>query len=365
MDKLKRYKKFINEKLGIPSGNIESANRLYFSILEFLKKSSDVELIEKHFGVYKIYGESYPIKEVINVDIKVGDLKLNKIALNIEVHKATSENILQVMGFSITSENKVIDNKKVRYSVKSDQYNELNIKFASSKGKTISDIIKDMVDNKHVYISGFSHEIKHLYDFHIMSDELFPDLVDYGLTKLRFGIKSLDDFLFDTYYTHKRENKVRVSEFGSLIISNNITKDSFKEFLENSEIFKRLKSQKNLTFDGLKKKLLTDIDKIKSILKESGVVVDDSTDIELINYFLKSFYEFITDKSINFLHDIFGAKSYEIMFGDTEYRKELVNILKNRRYADYEHFYKHWINKINKSSKNIIKKLGKLYDIAK
>jgi hypothetical protein len=185
------------------------------------------------------------------------------------------------------------------------------------------------------------------------------------------------------YYTSIAENLVRPTEIASKLKSENITKSQFKEFLENSSVYKELIEVKNFTFDTLIEGMKAKMNRVDALLEHIGKDPEDMSESEKINMVLRLVYvnlvnirmdlfiDMISDKGDelrNFLRQISGNVPSYLEDDD----KEKMDKLKDK-FLNYlikfennpTEFFKAECEKFNYVATKMLKKISKLYAMAK
>ena len=120
---------------------------------------------------------------------------------------------------------------------------EIKISFGVSENWEPHQLYEALMRNKTTQLSAIAHELKHKYDKQAKELDLVGRDAEYVATQRMstFGIPIIDHKFFRyMYYTSIAENLVRPTEIASKLKSENITKSQFKEFLENSSVYKEL-----------------------------------------------------------------------------------------------------------------------------
>lgn len=362
---IKKYNNFINEKLGVPEGNVESAEEVYNFILNSLREKSslisksdtvryddlDLDLIE--LGVIKL--------------LKVGELEFKNIRVSITPYFNDRE--FTIIGMSVGI--KHTDQTTTSILFEKDKISNLDImlRYAVIEGETTyQDIYDDFTKTKDDKIGSLSHEIKHMYDKYMFGKEMFGDLSSYSIfTNKRFGISAIDKFIYLLYLTSKTENLVRSSEIAGQIKSLDITKEDFKEFLENTRLYDNIKMCKNFSFDQMKKDIYHDTKNIREVLKMSGITAPDS-DGELVELILELTYQNIVGGSIERLSSMMNLDNpMKQLLGLIKKEEEdyFNKYIKKTTFENKEKYFEYCEKMIKFESNKVLKKISKLYDMCK
>jgi hypothetical protein len=92
------------------------------------------------------------------------------------------------------------------------------------------------------------------------------------------------------YYIHGIENLVRPVEVASLMKSKNITKSQFREFIENSRVYRELVEIKKFTFEDFISQLKENEDRLDALLNHIGEDPSDMTIDQKIDRVLEVAY---------------------------------------------------------------------------
>jgi hypothetical protein len=170
---------------------------------------------------------------------------------------------------------------------------ELTITFAVGENWEPEGLIRKMEEERDEQVASLAHEIKHKYDKQSKQFGLIgPDAI-YQATQRRgnFGIPVLDRVFFRyMYYIHGIENLVRPVEVASLMKSKNITKSQFREFIENSRVYRELVQIKNFTFEDFISQLKENEDRLDALLNHIGEDPSDMTIDQKIDRVLEVAY---------------------------------------------------------------------------
>ena len=359
---IKKYSIFINERLGVPEGNIESAEILYNFILDKLKEKGD-SIISKDDVVTP--RESIPLGSIPS--IKIGNLEFKNIDISINPVFNKEEFIILGMSVEITHS----DFKKTYLTYDKENIYDIYImvSYAVVENKTkYSDIYNDFINDKSKKIGPLSHELKHIYDKYMIGKEMFGDISSYStFSKRRFGIDSIDKFIYLLYLTSKTESLVRSSEIAAQIKSFDVSKDEFKEFLEETSLYKQIKMAKSFSFDKMKNDLYQETDKIRLRLKENEIEAPENDD-DLVDFILELTYRNIIGGSIETLADIMDINNpIRIMLNliEKEEKDYFNKYIKKTTFKNKEKYFEYCQKMINFEANKVLKKISKLYDMCK
>ena len=358
---IKKYNDFILERLGVPDNIVDSATKLYELIVShFSDKSLDTSTLSE--GEYSV---NLPIQ------IEISDLKFKSVEFRVNLISYDSDEKVDIISWGVSNMPDSVDNYKLLYDKSLIDDIKLFINFAITDDAKFIDIYDYMGKERSKTIGILSHELKHVYDKYMLGKILLEDVVDYGTwAGTRTGFKPIDEFIYYMYFISKSESLVRPAELAGELISSDITKSEFKEFLNSSSTYKNLNDIKKFSYEGLKDKLLEDIDNVRKLFTD----LTDETDEEVIDSALEITYESIVKSSGKEMSNILrlndptkqAINDMEItLFGmckDIEFFKKYINkIVFNNK----EEFFLYCEKKLNFESDKVIRKVIKLYDMCK
>jgi len=358
---IKKYDNFINERLGVPDKIVNSATKLYNSIItDFQSKASDDVLTDSEFDVQ------------IPITIQIDRMKFKSVKFKVRLitnNKLTDK--VDVISWGVMSTPNSNDDYKFYYKKKKDDIIDLIVNYAISPDATFNDVLADILKDKNRTIGILSHELKHIYDKYKFGKKFLADIVDYQIwSETRTGFKPIDEFIYYLYFISKTESLVRPSEIAGELISSGITKSEFKNFLEDTSTYQNLLDIKNFSFENLKSKLMVDIENIRKLF----VDLTDETDEEVIDTVLNITYQAIVKGSGDKMIDVLRLndpsrqriRDLEMMiFGmchDVEFFNKYIN---KRIFNTKEDFFLFWEKKLNFEGDKVIRKIIKLYDMCK
>jgi hypothetical protein len=183
------------------------------------------------------------------------------------------------------------------------------------------------------------------------------------------------------YFTDGTEDLVRTTEVASNMRSEGISKSQFREFLQNNKTFKTLVDIKNFTFEKLIKGIYDNLDTVNEIFDAIDVDTDGMSDKDKVEKFLKIIYVNLSNMKLRTFEDYVGSS--ENMFaqflrvmgqlGIADDEEEIkLNKIKSKfqnhvlKYRDKPiQFFKSEIDRFHKVSDQAMKRISKLYAMAK
>jgi hypothetical protein len=273
--------RLITEALGVPNNILEAADTLY-DIVE-----RDIKSIDSIEDEYEFDGEiEFELGDKHKVMIDSYELKVNIETIDGE------EGVLGIISMGMGGSfafNRDVFMKETEPSTTL----ELTITFAVGENWEPEGLIRKMEEERDEHVASLAHEIKHKYDKQSKQFGLIgPDAI-YQATQRRgnFGIPVLDRVFFRyMYYIHGIENLVRPVEVASLMKSKNITKSQFREFIENSRVYRELVEIKKFTFEDFISQLKENEDRLDALLNHIGEDPSSMTIDQKINRVLEVAY---------------------------------------------------------------------------
>ena len=367
--------KFINEALGVPDNILDAAEMLY-DIVE-----RDIKSIDSIEDEYEFDG---------NIEFELGDkkkVKIDSYELKVKIEEIEDqEGVLDIISMGMGGSflfNRDVYMKETEPSTTL----ELTITFAVGEDWEPEGLIQKMEEDRVEHVASLAHEIKHKYDKQSKQFGLIgPDAL-YQATQRRgnFGIPALDRVFFRyMYYIHGIENLVRPVEVASLMKSKNITKSQFREFIENSRVYRELVEIKNFTFEDFINQLKENEDRLDALIAHidedpSDMTIDQKIDrvlevtyIDLVNNRMEMFVrmtEHRMDDMIKFAGQLgmlppnLDDEIKKLEKTDEVRRKFLSYVMKYEK--NPTKFFEDEIENFQYIANKMIKKISKVYALAK
>jgi hypothetical protein len=367
--------RLITEALGVPDYILDAAEMLYDVVEQDIKSIDSIE------DEYEFDGD---------IEFELGDkkkVKIDSYELKVSIEKIRGEEgVLDIIsmgmggGFAF---NRDVYMKETEPSTTLD----LSITFAVGENWEPEGLIRKMEEERDEHVASLAHEIKHKYDKQSKKFGLIgPDAL-YQATQRRgnFGIPVLDGVFFRfMYYIHGIENLVRPVEVASSMRSKNITKSQFREFIENSRVYRELVQIKNFTFEDFINQLKGSEDRLDALLKHIGedpsnMSIDQKIDrvlevayIDLVNNRMEMFVRMTEHHMDDMLR--FGAqlgvlpsrldKGVEKLKKTDEIRQKFLKyVMKYEK--NPTKFFEDEIENFQYIANKMIKKISKVYALAK
>ena len=367
--------RLITEALGVPDNILDAADMLYDVVEQDIRSIDTIENEYKFDGKIEFeMGDKKKIKvDSYELTVNIEDIEDEEGVLDI-----TSMGMGGMFGF-----NRDIYMKENQPSKTLD----LNITFAVGENWKPEDLIKKMEEERDEHVSSLAHEIKHKYDKQAKRHGLIGQDAEYQATQRRgnFGIPAIDRVFYRyMYYISGIENLVRPTEVAYGMKRKNITKSKFREFLENHRVFKELVEIKNFTFDDFISQLKSQGDRLDALIDHIGedpsnMSVDEKINkvlevayIDLVNNKMDLFVTMTEHAMDSFLK--FGAQLGMLPSGAEVKLKELEKTNEIRQKflnfaMKYENnpkkFFEDEFEKFNYVANKMLKKISKLYAMAK
>lgn len=367
--------KYINEALGVPDYILDAAEMLY-DVVE-----RDIKSINKIENEYNFDGK---------IDFVLGNkkkIKIDSYELKVNIEEIEDEEgVLDIISMGMGGSFGFNRNVYMKENEPSSTL-ELTITFAVGETWEPEGLIKKMEEEKDEQVASLAHEIKHKYDKQSKKFGLIGADAEYQATQRRgtFGIPVIDRVFFRyLYYISGIENLVRPTEVASLMRSKGITKSNFMEFLKNNRVFTELVEIKNFTFNDFISKLKEQGVRMDALIDHVGedpsnMSIDEKinrvlevTYIDLVNNKMEMFVRMTEHAMDDFLK--FGAQLGILPPNAEERLEELqkTNMIR-QKFMNYvmkyeknpTKFFEDEFEKFNYVSNKMLKKIGKLYDMAK
>ena len=367
--------RLITEALGVPDNILDAADMLYDIVEQDIKSINTIQ------DDYTFDGE---------INFELGDkkkIKIDSYELKVNIEEIEDEEgVLDIIsmgmggGFGFNRDNFMKENQP---STKL----ELSITFAVGENWSPEGLIDKMEEERDDHVSSLAHEIKHKYDKQSKQFGLIGPDAEYQATQRRgnFGIPAIDRVFYrHMYYIHAIENLVRPTEVAYSLKRKNITKSQFKEFLENNRVYKELVEIKNFTFYDFISQLKEQEERLDKLLEHvnedpSNMTIDEKINrvlelvyIDLVNNKMQLFVTMTEHAMDDFLR--FGGQLGLLPSGAEEKIKALEKTDEIRQKflsqtIKYEKnptkFFEVEFEKFQYVANKMLKKISKLYDMAK
>lgn len=279
----------MNEKVGIPDGILELSNKLYTEILKRVKDSKVDNIQFRETEGSNKRGTKFNVNDwelqlpTIDISGKINDFDVKSVSLVIQAIQANHRKTKRDVRGASYRPTGVEDyaNFVIRYEDNGhlSMGLELEIEWlARQRGDRNPDLQQTILNNKkldaikqialtleekHDWIeSSMSHELMHSYDMsYIKGSETLDDRAKYAANSTRFGIKAIDSFMFNLYFMCAVERAVKVVEVGSGAIK--VQKKDFLDYLNKNDVYKKLKDIRNWDYKTFKRNIVRQTTDIK------------------------------------------------------------------------------------------------------
>jgi hypothetical protein len=366
--------RIINEALGVPDNILNAAEELFNIVAQNIKsinyKSDDYNFegdvdIELGYNKKIVIDHYELLVDVKNYDGYEGDVDIASMGMS------------QTFKFD-----KDIMMKKIKPSTNA----SLTITYVVPEEWEPNQLYDALMNDKNEHLASIAHEIKHKYDKQSKRIDLIGRDVKYTANQRisTFAIPVIDQKFFRyLYYISIAENLVRPTEVASKLKSENITKSQFRGFLENNRVYKELIEVKNFTYEKLIEGMYERMDRVDALLDHINEDTSQMTDqekikrvlelvyINLANIKLETFDEMVSSKEDSlkqFFKQLMGGVP-SFISDDNEknmeqLRQKFINsVIKYEK--DPLKFFQVECEKFNYVATKMLKKIGKLYAMAK
>jgi hypothetical protein len=354
--------KLLSERLGVPDFILDSANTLYELVADYLKNISEKR-------------NEYTIEQ--DVQLPIGDMMVDEVEININVEELDEQDETEIASMGVANRFGFDDDILMKIQLINNNL-ELTINFVANGDWEYTDLYNVFTKDKTHSESVLAHELKHKYDKTKKRTDLIGRDAEYQsyIKGMRFGIPVIDRFILYSYYIQHVENLVRPTEIASRMRQGGITKDKFREFIENDIVYQELLKIKNFSYEYLIQSMKEQIDRVKNLLDYVDVDYEDMSEdemitevlelvyVNLVNTKLEIFDRMITNRRDDFLMQLgqmFGMPPE--LENKMKVKKKFFNYVIKYRDREIE-FFVDECEKFNYIATKMIKKIGKLYDMA-
>jgi len=358
--RIKKYKDFILEKMGVPSNIVESATNLFDVILNSFRDNSDYEL-EPDSGSNELRLDAN-----LNVNIVINELQFDEVNFKISFVFNNNFTDIKTTHWGVMVPPSGQSEYAILFDYDSIRNMILQVNFLTPYTSTFGDLADYIESDRTKTIGVLSHELKHIYDKYKFGKEFISDIADYAtFANVRTGFPPIDEFIYFIYVIAKAENLVRPAEIAGQLETLGIYKSEFKEFIESTSIYKDLIKIKRFKFQKLKDELMNDMPLIRQAF---GNIPESETDDDVLNVVLNITTDSIIESQVEKIKDILDLENTikiitgKIRQADVDYYKKYVN---KRYFEKSEDFFLYWEKKLNFEAEKMLKKISKLFDMCK
>jgi hypothetical protein len=366
--------RYITEALGVPDNILGAAEELFDIVAQNIKS------INYKSDEYNFDG---------NIDIELGYNK--KIVIDHyeilvqvkEFDEYDGKPEIMSMGMGQTFK---FDRDLMMKKTKQSSNASFTITFAVPTEWEPNQLYDTLMGDKNEHLASIAHELKHKYDKQAKRIDLIGRDVKYTVNQKisTFAIPVIDQKFFRyLYYISIAENLVRPTEVASKLKSENITKSQFREFLENNRVYKELIQIKNFTYEDLINEMYQSMDRVDALFDHIGMDTTQMTDqekvekvlelvyINLANIKVETFDDMVSnteDMLKGFLKQMMGSVP-SFLDDDSDNKMEQLRKKFISGVIKYEKnplkFFQVECEKFNYIATKMLKKIGKLYAMAK
>lgn len=353
-------KQLLREALGVPENLTKVGIQVFGELLEYFRQQpADASI----FAINK--------KTTLSGDYKIGDVVFSKIKLEISLNtiKKPDPSLPVVYGMSVNNKS-VFDPDTFRNVLKPKEgQTKLQINIAVNPTTTVGDVLAAMEKQQPKLTMAITHELKHAFDLTKIKSRSIQSDSEYRVyTQIKTQIPPLDEFIHDLYYMTEIEYAVRATEVASYIEQLDITKKQFLEFLKTNDTYNSLKKINSFSLEGLIDDLKPYRERIENILDDAGYDVPPTED-GVISLLLKVTFDLIRNHKIRSfqtsarLNDPFIGMFLQM---NRVARKQIEKYQENLdKFDSYQQFFKYEEKRFKYFSDKMIKKIHKLYALAK
>jgi hypothetical protein len=364
----KEQHEVINEALGVPNSILEAAEDLYGVFADNLRSITDKE------QEYDFQGD---------LDIVLGDkkkIRIDEYNLKIEVNEGEDFDSKVAIASMGMGQQFRFDRDIMMKNTAQSTTADFSITYIVLPEWEPKDLYEEFIRDRDRTIGSLAHELKHKYDKQVKPIDLIGKDAEYAAIERLppFLIPEVDEkFVRYIYFTDIAEDLVRSTEVASNIRSKGIKKSEFREFLKNNKTFQNLVEIKNFTFEKLIRGIYNNIDTVDMIFDKIDVDTDGMSTKDKVKKFLTIIYVNIANLKLEVFSDYVSQsedlfKQFLRSMGssfpeDDKIDEILLNFQKHViKYKDNPlQFFKSEIDRFHKVSDQTMRKISKLYAMAK
>jgi hypothetical protein len=360
----------ITEALGVPDNILNTAKEVYDMVAVNLK-SIDEKEDEYTFTNYPNYilGDKKKIKiDEIELTVKVEEFSK---------HKGKPE----ILSMGMEQEFHFDRDVKFKRSVPSTNA-EIHITFGVGDEWEPYELYSVFTKDKNKHLPSIAHELKHKYDKQAKELDLIGRDAEYQTTQRygNYGIPAIDHkFMRYLYYSHMTENLVRPVEIASEMEYENITKSQFYQFLTHNRVYQELQEIKNFTFEKFINMIHKSMDRVDVLLDYVNIDYKNMSDSKKIQEVLELVYINLVNNKMDIFMDMTRNKREEFedmlkqmmgigvnpMSGEiSDVRNKFFNYISKFKDKPTD-FFKSEIENMSYVANKLLKKISKLYAMAK
>ena len=364
----KEQHEVINEALGVPNSILEAAEDLYGVFADNLRSITDKE------REYDFQGD---------LDIVLGDkkkIRIDEYNLKIEVNEGEDFDSKVAIASMGMGQQFRFDRDIMMKNTAQSTTADFSITYIVLPEWEPKDLYEEFIRDRDRTIGSLAHELKHKYDKQVKPIDLIGKDAEYAAIERLppFLIPEVDEkFVRYIYFTDIAEDLVRSTEVASNIRSKGIKKSEFREFLKNNKTFQNLVEIKNFTFEKLIRGIYSNIDTVDMIFDKIDVDTDGMSTKDKVKKFLTIIYVNIANLKLEVFSDYVShsedlfkqfLRSMGSSFPEDDKIDEILSNFQKHviKYKDNPlQFFKSEIDRFHKVSDQTMRKISKLYAMAK
>jgi len=347
----------LNETLSVPSNIHESAIQVYDLL------SARLPLDESYFDKDK---SEYRI--TIQHTFKISDITFNEISY--VIHTIITNQVKPEEGGILvrlaTSSDSMLDKLRIK-NINTDTI-ELFIDIAINPNIDKKIIFNTILFEKETMIKSIAHELKHAYDNQKQKYGSVSQMSNYVTYTNPPNLLPVRNFYLYLYYVHDVESLVRPTEVYSKMRLNDVSKSEFINFLKGNDTYQMLNNILSWNLEDFKKELKEHIPEITEIFQQINNNYQNGTDDEKVNEMLNVIYHTLTHSRVESFKKYITTSPSESFFGFSDEKLSAYNTFVKRvnKYKDNPiEFYKQEEKNLHTIASRILRKIGKLYALAK
>jgi len=352
----------LEEALGIPTNIVEEAERVYDKFLELLESVDGSEIVYEKFTnnfqlklgkeTYKDLTNKVYFEQVPNFSKPVLKKFVAPLLTALSIEKLKLRNLTNYENLTI----------------------ELFVCVSSAEQQVLTkEVLESQKEEK--MLSVIAHELHHSYSFSKQKSIVPKRMTDYKIvSQIEIPVGVIQQFFDNLYFVSAFEGLVGPSEIASKIAQRRIKKKDFVKFLDQDEVYKRLRRIENMEPVKFVETLKESVREIEEFLKKEGVTKDLRGD-EKINKALSIIFERVVGKHREHLEDYVKSALQSILMNfktEEEIKKDLESLREycleiNREFKKFEgkelEYFLKKISEMKEIAGVLRKRLAKLYDL--
>lgn len=354
------------ERHGVPDNITKVASEIYNSIMAHFPSEYELNTNNEEYDI-TFYG-----------NYLVGDMKFDTVNFKIKMEDTGIPDLrptlagASVMGPATVEGDRVVKETNTDFVV--------ILRIAVGRQWNFG-MILDLIKTDRTKIeSMITHELMHKFEHYKKPENYVGQSASYNAYQ-QVGINNvrpINEFFHLLYFVHETERRTRSSEFYSQLKSENITKERFKEFFNESEMIKTLKVCRDYTFKKLFLELHGYMDGINTFLEGVKDHITEPVDLNgsdayKIHLTLKLTHKMITNAKIDIFSEILKStlNPFQLLFDSDGMEDELRQkqgfmdnfVKQSRKYENYQDFFGNEIKRLNFVGDKTIRRLSNLYDM--